>query len=161
MPSPSSLFGSSHLSLICKMGSKFPQLSVLNKAYSPANISFRLLGPTYTINDSWATDPESQAMKSTLRRGGYSALNLYFQTNLTSPSAPPRNSPNILLGSCTLPTTVTYVPNFCPSPPLPRLALQFHSLLLSIRLRDAVSARPLCQADSFGVTIKKERPFTK
>lgn len=99
------------------MGSKFPQLSILNKAYSPANISFRLLGPTYTINDSWATDPESQAMKSTLRRGGYSALNLYFQTNLTSPSAPPRNSPNILLGSCTLPTTVTYVPNFCPSPP--------------------------------------------
>lgn len=25
------------------MGSKFPQLSVLNKAYSPANVSFRLL----------------------------------------------------------------------------------------------------------------------
>lgn len=56
-------------------------------------------------------------MKSTLRKGGYSALNLHFQTNLTNPSAPPGNSPNILLGSCTLPMTVTYIPNFCPSPP--------------------------------------------
>lgn len=105
-----------HLSLICKSGPKNLQLSVLNKAYSPANISFRLLTPTYTINDSWATDPESQDMKSALRRGGYSALNLYFQTNLTNPSAPLGNT-NILLGSCTLPTIVTYVQDFCPSPP--------------------------------------------
>lgn len=117
MPIPSNLLGPSHLFLICGSGPKVPQLSALNKAYSPAKISFRLLAPTYTINDSWATDPESQAMKSTLRRGGYSALNLYFQTNLTNPSAPPGNSPKILLGSCTLPTTVTYVPNFCSSPP--------------------------------------------
>lgn len=114
---PSYLLGPFHLSLICKSGPKIPQLSVLNNAYSPAKISFRLLAPTYTINDSWATDPESQAMKSTLRRGSYSALNLYFQTNLTNPSALPRNPDNILLGSCTLPTTVTYVPDFCPSPP--------------------------------------------
>lgn len=56
-------------------------------------------------------------MKSTLRRGSYSALNLYFQTNLTSPSTIPGKTPNILLGSCTLPTTVTYVPDFCHSPP--------------------------------------------
>lgn len=56
-------------------------------------------------------------MKSTLRRGSYSALNLYFQTNLTSPSAIPGKPPNILLGSCTLPKTVTYVPDFCTFPP--------------------------------------------
>ncbi len=104
-------------SLICKSSPKIPQLSVLNNAYRPAKISFRLLAPTYTTNDSWATDPESQAMKSTLRRGSYSALNLYFQTNLTNPSALPGKPANILLGSCTLPTTVTYVPDFCPSPP--------------------------------------------
>lgn len=116
MPIPSYLLGPCHLSKIHNSGPKIPQLSVLNKAYSPAKISFRLLALTFTINDSWAIDPESQAMKSALRRGSYSALNLYFQTNLTSPSAPGK-PPHILLGSCTLPTTVTYVPGLCPSPP--------------------------------------------
>ena len=61
------------------------QMSVLNSLYRPALISFRLAATSYTVNDAWATDANSTQMKQALRRGPYSALNIYFQTNLSSP----------------------------------------------------------------------------
>ena len=87
------------------------QMSVLNSLYRPALISFRLAATSWTVNDAWATDAGSTQMKQALRRGPYSALNLYFQTNLSSPpytytSSGPGST--ALLGYCTLPTTITY-----------------------------------------------------
>ncbi|MCJ1261830.1 hypothetical protein MMC22_001698 [Lobaria immixta] len=80
------------------------QAAVLSRAYAPANISFRWLQPTYTINNGWATDADSKAMKPALRNGTYSTLNLYFQTNLSTPWTTPTNTRALLLGYCTLPS---------------------------------------------------------
>jgi hypothetical protein len=97
------------------------QAFVLNTAYAPANISFHMQKPSYTINDAWATDSGSTAMKSALRKGGYGALNIYFQTNLSSTST--ATTPGqTLLGYCTLPQSVIYQPpcasgtSPCPAP---------------------------------------------
>lgn len=59
---------------------------------------------SYTIRDDWATDAQSTNMKKALRQGKYSALNIYFQTNLTSGG--PKGT--TLLGYCTFPTNITY-----------------------------------------------------
>ena len=45
-------------------------------------------------------------MKQALRRGTYSTLNIWFQTNLTATNDP--KAPVRLLGYCTTPTNVTY-----------------------------------------------------
>lgn len=58
------------------------QISVLNKAYAPQNISFNLSGADYTVNPNWANDGDPQAMKAKLRKGTYADLNLYYQTTL-------------------------------------------------------------------------------
>ncbi|CAF9926746.1 MAG: hypothetical protein HETSPECPRED_006413 [Heterodermia speciosa] len=89
------------------------QSDVLNTAYSSFNITFRTQPYTYTIHDSWATDLDDKAMKTALRQGNYSALNIYFQTNLSTPS-PAGTMASTLLGYCTLPTNVTYTPASCP-----------------------------------------------
>ena len=89
------------------------QSSVLNTAYRPSNITFRTQPYTYTIKDDWATDYDDKSMKTALRRGGYDALNIYFQTNLSTPS-PPGTEASTLLGYCTLPQSVTFVPPNCP-----------------------------------------------
>ncbi|KAM0801153.1 hypothetical protein BDR22DRAFT_211251 [Usnea florida] len=83
------------------------QVSILTTLYRPAGISFRLISTTWTVNDAWATDAASTAMKQALRRGSYSALNIYFQTNLSSPPYT-YTAASTLLGYCTLPTNVTY-----------------------------------------------------
>ncbi|KAG6995685.1 extracellular metalloprotease [Physcia stellaris] len=88
------------------------QTGVLNHAYSSANITFRAKPYTYTINDAWATDADDKGMKTALRKGNYSALNIYFQTNLSTP-APPGTVASTLLGYCTLPNSVTYTPTSC------------------------------------------------
>lgn len=74
----------------------------LNPAYSPANIHFRLISTTYTVNTAWANGSNYAGMKSALREGTYDTLNIYFQTNLSSTDMAPGT---ILLGFCTLPTT--------------------------------------------------------
>ena len=80
---------------------------MLNQAYMPANITFHVAGTSYTIRDDWATDANSTMMKQSLRQGTYSALNMYFQTNLSS--APYTYNPSLfLLGYCTLPTNMSY-----------------------------------------------------
>lgn len=57
------------------------QISVLNAAYSDARVKFDLVGIDVTANDAWYNvgfgSKEEKAMKSTLRRGGANALNLY------------------------------------------------------------------------------------
>ena len=57
------------------------QISVLNAAYSDARVKFDLVSIDVTANDAWYNvgigSKEEKAMKSTLRRGGANALNLY------------------------------------------------------------------------------------
>lgn len=57
------------------------QMRVLNEAFAPHDWAFNLASATYTTNNSWFTaTPGSSAeaqMKSTLRRGGSNALNIY------------------------------------------------------------------------------------
>ena len=88
------------------------QLGALQAAYASSNISFSLKGTDYTVNDAWATDQGDGDMKLALRKGNYSALNIYFQTNLSTVAA---GAATQLLGYCTLPTKVTYSPcDDCP-----------------------------------------------
>ncbi|RAH55571.1 metalloprotease MEP1 [Aspergillus piperis CBS 112811] len=94
------------------------QLSYLQKAYESATISYRLEGITRHINDSWARNDDELGMKNALRRGNYSTLNVYFQTDLQASSDDtsrgfPYNgnrrtdvsgqSSTTVLGFCTLP----------------------------------------------------------
>lgn len=57
------------------------QISVLNGAYGATGVKFDLVSVDVTANDAWYTvgigSKEEKAMKSTLRRGGSDALNLY------------------------------------------------------------------------------------
>ena len=57
------------------------QLSVLNASYKNAGVKFDLVSVDVTANDAWYTvgigSKEEKAMKSSLRRGGANALNLY------------------------------------------------------------------------------------
>ena len=57
------------------------QISVLNAAYSSARVKFSLQSIDVTANDAWYNvgigSKEEKAMKSTLRRGGGNALNIY------------------------------------------------------------------------------------
>lgn len=54
------------------------QLSVMNSAFAPQSIHFNLRGTDRTINANWASDGNELAMKRALRKGTYSALNIYF-----------------------------------------------------------------------------------
>lgn len=64
--------------------------------------------PTYTVNTAWATNNDDVAMKTALRTGAYSSLNVYFQSNLSSPgSSSSADSSSFLLGFCQLPAAAT------------------------------------------------------
>lgn len=91
------------------------QTSVLSSAYASAGISFIFHSYSYTVNDDWATDATDSAMKTALRKGSYAALNVYFQTDLSSGIATPGAQASQLLGYCTLPQAVTYTPSACPA----------------------------------------------
>jgi hypothetical protein len=54
------------------------QMAAMNSAFAPHSISFVLKGTDRTINSNWASDGNETQMKTALRKGGYSALNLYF-----------------------------------------------------------------------------------
>ncbi|EJP68372.1 hypothetical protein ACQRIT_007608 [Beauveria bassiana] len=62
------------------------QLAVLNKAYDPSNLAFRLVGHDYTLNAAWANDPDGneKAMKTALHKGDSRTLNLYFAPGLAN-----------------------------------------------------------------------------
>ncbi|MCJ1482569.1 hypothetical protein MMC06_002735 [Schaereria dolodes] len=81
------------------------QFGILQTYYASANISFNLLGTDWSVNNSWATDADDAGMKQALRKGDYSALNIYFQTNLSTMDYGQMSQ---LLGYCTLPTNVTF-----------------------------------------------------
>jgi hypothetical protein len=55
-------------------------ISVINAAYAPAGFSFSLAGTDTSCNDGWYTSTGGStetAMKTTLRKGGSNALNVY------------------------------------------------------------------------------------
>ncbi|PWY68042.1 hypothetical protein BO70DRAFT_155503 [Aspergillus heteromorphus CBS 117.55] len=62
------------------------QFSYIQKAYESATITYRLQGVTRQVSDVWARNDDELAMKSALRRGNYSTLNVYFQTDLQASS---------------------------------------------------------------------------
>ena len=54
------------------------QADVLNAAYAPHGITFNLVDIDWTINPDWTDDQDELTYKTALRKGNYSALNIYF-----------------------------------------------------------------------------------
>ncbi len=80
------------------------QFRYLANAYTNASIGYRLAGVTRVTNDTWASNGDDLVMKAALRRGTYSALNIYYQSLLQAGA----NTPGVptgstLLGFCSLP----------------------------------------------------------
>ncbi|KAJ1329643.1 Pregnancy-associated plasma protein-A [Microdochium nivale] len=63
------------------------QLAAMNAAYAPWGIVFRLKGVDWTVNQAWADDLDTDAMKASLRKGNYAALNIYFQRTIMGGTA--------------------------------------------------------------------------
>jgi hypothetical protein len=81
------------------------QFEYLSKAYTDASIGYRLIGYSRYINDTWARNGDDLGMKTALRRGGYSTLNIYYQSQLqATPKSPGVPAGSILLGYCSLPS---------------------------------------------------------
>lgn len=81
------------------------QFEYLANSFTKASIGFRLLGYRRWTNDTWARNGDDLGMKSALRRGGYSALNIYYQSQLqAAPGTPGIPAGSILLGFCSLPS---------------------------------------------------------
>ncbi|KAK3986745.1 hypothetical protein QBC44DRAFT_272393 [Cladorrhinum sp. PSN332] len=74
------------------------QFNTLNAAYAPHQIQFILKGTDKTVNANWARDGAGyeMTMKRALRKGTYSALNVYFLKDMGSN-----------LGYCYFPTTAS------------------------------------------------------
>ncbi|KEF54669.1 uncharacterized protein A1O9_09111 [Exophiala aquamarina CBS 119918] len=80
------------------------QFRFLSAAYRNSSIGYRLAGVDRTVNDTWAANGDDLAMKSALRRGTYSALNIYYQSQLrTTSETPGVPAGALLLGFCSLP----------------------------------------------------------
>ena len=77
------------------------QIDVMNESYAPSGISFNLLETDYTVNNDWASitqdSQEEYDMKSSLRKGTYGNLNIYFTEDLISSTG------DELLGFCPFP----------------------------------------------------------
>ncbi|TQV93223.1 hypothetical protein V2A60_010342 [Cordyceps javanica] len=60
------------------------QLKVLNDAYDPSNLAFRLVNSTWTENATWADYPDDNelAMKRALRKGDSRTVNIFFVPGL-------------------------------------------------------------------------------
>ncbi|KAK6369893.1 uncharacterized protein PV06_01761 [Exophiala oligosperma] len=82
------------------------QFTYLSNAYTNASIGFRLAGIDRVANDTWARNGDDTGMKRSLRKGNYSALNVYYQSllqaNANTPGVPAGST---LLGFCTLPVS--------------------------------------------------------
>ncbi|KAI1173398.1 hypothetical protein F4777DRAFT_600691 [Nemania sp. FL0916] len=72
------------------------QVAVMNTNYNPNGITFKLAGTSRTVNAGWAQGQDTEAMKTALRKGKYSDLNIYLQQSLGGNIA----------GICTLPNSV-------------------------------------------------------
>lgn len=53
----------------------------LNSDYVGTGFQFELKDIDWTVNAQWAKDQDTQNMRSQLRKGNYSTLNLYFQND--------------------------------------------------------------------------------
>ncbi|KAA8902931.1 metalloprotease [Sphaerosporella brunnea] len=89
------------------------QLNVMNADYASAGISFVLQGITRTTNSAWYNDQAETEMKSSLRKGNYGTLNVYFQKlsagilgYCTFPVRNPSASDSTLDGCAVLSTSV-------------------------------------------------------
>jgi hypothetical protein len=81
------------------------QFEYLARAYTDAFIGFRLIGFARYTNDTWARNGDDLGMKQALRRGDYSTLNIYYQSQLQSaPGTPGIPAGSVLLGYCSLPS---------------------------------------------------------
>jgi hypothetical protein len=58
------------------------QFATINQAYKGSGFAYRLIGLTKTVNGTWAVGDNRAYMQSTLRRGSYATINLYFLTDL-------------------------------------------------------------------------------
>jgi len=65
------------------------QFRFLTNAYRNSSIGYRLAGIDRTINDTWAANGDDLSMKRALRRGTYSTLNIYYQSQLQTTSETP------------------------------------------------------------------------
>ncbi|GAD97344.1 metalloprotease MEP1 [Paecilomyces variotii No. 5] len=90
------------------------QLSYLQNSYANTTMAYKLRGVTHSINDTWAQGGDDIGMKTALRKGTYSTLNIYFQTDLqdtpsdsilgrSESSASSNAAMPSLLGFCSLP----------------------------------------------------------
>lgn len=80
------------------------QFEYLARAFTDASIGFRLRGWFRHTNDTWASNGDDLGMKRALRRGGYSTLNIYFQSKLqAAPGTAGIPAGSILLGFCSVP----------------------------------------------------------
>jgi hypothetical protein len=61
-------------------------MDVMNQAYGPSGFQFNLLGTDFTANDEWAAAGQGSQteleMKTSLHKGTYEHLNLYFLSDL-------------------------------------------------------------------------------
>ncbi|KAL3424640.1 metalloprotease [Phlyctema vagabunda] len=83
------------------------QITAMNAAFNPYDISFKLISIDKTVNTAWANDQNELAMKRALRKGTYADLNLYFQTYLQEDNLGYCYYPVRSPGSATSTTTVT------------------------------------------------------
>jgi hypothetical protein len=75
----------------------------MNEGYANMGVSFTLTNVTRTVNETLATGGDDETMKTSLRQGDYSTLNVYFQTDMGGG----------LLGYCYFPDyVVTGSPDF-------------------------------------------------
>ncbi|KMU91411.1 metalloprotease 1 [Coccidioides immitis H538.4] len=83
------------------------QIRVMNEGLCPSRSHFNLRETTRTINPSWASDGNEIAMKRSLRKGGYAALNVYFLKDLggaiaTSPTNAAPGSTTFIRDGCSV-----------------------------------------------------------
>lgn len=68
----------------------------MNSAYAPHAVSFNLIDTDFTVNSNWAAGNGELAMKTSLRQGTYSDLNVYFVDT-------PKLGGSVALGYCHFP----------------------------------------------------------
>lgn len=77
--------------------------------YLNSSVYFQWQGVTRTTNDVWATGADDLGMKTALRQGSYSTLNVFFQSDLQNPGSSPSQTgsapSSIVLGYCSLPVS--------------------------------------------------------
>ena len=85
------------------------QLAVLNEDYASSGVAFNLLGIDKTANPAWSQDGAENEMKSALRKGSYSTLNLYYLTYLSGylgycyfPTDAPEGSNDFTIDGCSI-----------------------------------------------------------